>query len=101
MIPRIQSAAKVWVILFLLCVTVFAQSNAVAYQHEAHHSTEHCCLLCHVGPLPFLQVAVASALAPVFRTVWLAPGPELESVREAVNPTPSSRAPPRCPVQTS
>ena len=98
MILRLKSAPKLWIILFVLCLTAIAQSNAVALQHEAHHSTEHCCLLCHVGPLPFLQVSVVSARAPVFRTVWLAPSPESESVREAAGPIRSSRAPPHAAV---
>jgi len=82
------------VLVLLACLLVLGQTAALASQFESHHSAEHCCMLCHVGALPFLQVAVASTLAPVFRKVWLAPRPETTTVREAAHVIQSSRAPP-------
>jgi hypothetical protein len=82
------------VLLLLVCLIVFAQSAALSGEFESHHATEHCCLLCHVGALPFLQVTVASALAPVFRKVWLAPPAEFSLLHDSAHVIRSSRAPP-------
>jgi hypothetical protein len=78
----------------MVCLIVFAQSAAVAAQFEAHHAAEHCCLLCHVGALPFLQVAAASTVPPVFRKVWQSPRVEVPRLREAALVIRPSRAPP-------
>ncbi len=81
-------------VLFLLCVTVLAQSSALAGQTESHHSPDHCCLLCHVGPLPFLQTSVSAKLTPLLRVVWLAPPTSFEATADVrIVPSPS-RAPP-------
>ena len=80
--------------MLLACLLVLGQTAALASQFESHHSAEHCCLRCHVGALPFLQVAVASVLTPVFRKVWMAPRPEITPLREAASVSQSSRAPP-------
>jgi hypothetical protein len=85
---------RLLIILALLCVTVWAQSSALASQTESHHSPDHCCLLCHVGPLPFLQTSVTAKAPPVFQMVWLACPPAPQSTLDpVVIPTPS-RAPP-------
>ena len=82
------------IVLLLLCVTVLAQSSSLSAQSESHHSPDHCCLLCHVGPLPFVQTSISAALAPVFQTVWLAPAAQFETTSDVlVIPSPS-RAPP-------
>jgi hypothetical protein len=59
-----------------------------------HHATEHCCVLCHVGPLPFLRATTTAAIAPVFHLVWLESNPHGESDREVLAAASSSRAPP-------
>jgi|SRR5271157_154027 len=82
------------VILLLLCVTVLAQSSALAAQSESHHAPDHCCLLCHVGPLPFLQHSVSAVLAPVFQMVWLAPPAHFETTSDVLVVPSPSRAPP-------
>jgi hypothetical protein len=82
------------VFVFLVCLLIFGQSASLAAQFESHHADEHCCLLCHVGALPFLQVAVVSTVAPVFRKVWFAPCAEITVLREAAPVICSSRAPP-------
>jgi hypothetical protein len=85
---------KILIVGILLCLTVLAQSAALLEQASPHHSGNHCCLLCHVGPLPFLQTTVASVLAPVLRVIWLAPTPRIESSSNVcLYPSPS-RAPP-------
>jgi len=81
-------------VLLLLCVTMLAQSSALSAQSESHHSPDHCCLLCHVGPLPFLQINVTAVLAPVFQVIWLAPPAHFETTSDVrLVPSPS-RAPP-------
>jgi len=85
---------RLLVVLLLLCLTVSAQSAALAEQSKLHQSTDHCCLLCHVGPLPFLQTSVSAALAPVLQMVWLAPAAHCETTSDVrLVPSPS-RAPP-------
>lgn len=85
---------RLFIVLLLLCVTVLAQSSALSAQSESHHSSDHCCLLCHVGPLPFLQTSVSATLAPNFQVVWLASPTRVETTSDVlVIPTPS-RAPP-------
>jgi hypothetical protein len=94
MTREIHCDGRLLVILLLLCVTLMAQSSALSAESESHHSTDHCCLLCHVGPLPFLQTSVSAALAPLFRVVWLAPPAHFETVSDVLLVPGSSRAPP-------
>lgn len=85
-----------WITLVLfVCLVVFAQSASLSAQFESHHATDHCCLLCHVGAIPFLQVAVASRLTPVFREVWFAPPVDVVMAGESVPLIRASRAPPQ------
>jgi len=72
MTREIHCDRRLVIVLLLLCVTVLAQSWALSAQSESHHSREHCCLLCHVGPSALLQSSVSAASAPVFQVVWLA-----------------------------
>ena len=81
-------------ILLLVCLTLCGQSLALASQEESHHAPDHCCLLCHVGPLPFLQTTVTATVTPVFLVAWLAPAPDFEPVRQAPLLATSSRGPP-------
>ncbi|SPE33278.1 conserved exported hypothetical protein [Candidatus Sulfopaludibacter sp. SbA3] len=85
---------RLLLVLLLLCVTLLAQSAALSAQNESHHSPDHCCLLCHVGPLPFLQTSVTTALAPVFQVVWLAPPAHFETTTDVLLIPSPSRAPP-------
>lgn len=85
---------RLLVILLLLCVTELAQSSSLSAQSESHRFPDHCCVLCHVGPLPFLQARISTAWAPAFQVVWLAAVPQFETTSDIrVIPTPS-RAPP-------
>lgn len=80
--------------MFLLCVTIAAQSTAISSEHQQHRSTDHCCLLCHVGPLPFLHTGVAVTVTPVLAVAWIAHQSESESDDDGILVTGSSRAPP-------
>jgi hypothetical protein len=91
---EIHRNRKFLAVLFLLCVTALAQVSALSTQNQSHVSGDHCCLLCHVGPLPFVQTSVLVALAPVFHVVWMAPAAHPETTSDVrVVPSPS-RAPP-------
>src|SRR5581483_7644913 len=58
-------------VLLVLCLLALAQVSAFASANEQHHSQDHCCLLCHVGPLPFLQTNVSAVVMPLLASVWL------------------------------
>ena len=90
----VPSNRRLWIVLLLLCVTVLAQSSALSSQSEQHHSPDHCCLLCHVGPLPFLQVRASTVIAPVFQVVWMAPTAYIEAASDVLLVPRASRAPP-------
>lgn len=81
-------------VLLLLCVTVLAQSSALLAQSELHHSRDHCCLLCHVGPLPFLQISVHEARVPSLPMVWLTLAARFGTTSEGPQYSSPSRAPP-------
>jgi hypothetical protein len=81
-------------IALLLCVTGVAQFAALASETESHHASDHCCLRCHVGPLPFLKATGSSTIAPVFEVIWLAPNAEVAAVHDIHFPASPARAPP-------
>jgi len=81
-------------VLFLVFLTLHGQSLALASQEESHHASDHCCLLCHVGPLPFLQTTVSATVTPIFLVAWLAPAPDFEPTCQAPLFACSSRGPP-------
>ena len=89
-----QLSGRALLALLLVCVTLLGQSFAMASQEESHHAPDHCCLLCHVGPLPFLQATVTAAVTPVFLVAWLAPTPDFEPAHAAILFASSSRGPP-------
>ena len=81
-------------VLLLLCVIVSAQAAALSSQFEQHGASDHCCLLCHVGPLALLTPSVPVALAPVAPAGWRAASPVSDIAREMPLTASSSRAPP-------
>ena len=85
---------KALFIVLLLCVTGIAQMAALVGEPESHHSADHCCLLCHMGPLHFLQASTSTGLAPVFAVVWLTPAAEEATAHDVQLPFSPARAPP-------
>jgi hypothetical protein len=81
-------------VLAILCLVVWAQSSALVLQHSEHHSPEHCCLLCHAGPLPFLQTTISVSVAPIVPLAWFASPIELQNTHDVLIASTSSRAPP-------
>ena len=78
----------------MLWLALWAQSSALALEHQAHHACDHCCLLCHSGPLPFLEINVPAAGVPVVPVAWVASAAEFQGAHDILIPTSSSRAPP-------
>jgi hypothetical protein len=78
-------------VLLLLCGTVAAQCHGLG---DAHQANQHCCLLCHFGPLPLMQAAAPAAPAPLISVAWLEPIPAFEPAGDVLLATGSSRAPP-------
>jgi len=91
---RSRAAFRISLMLLLMCAMVGAQTASIASEHFHQHSSQHCCGLCHVGPLPFLQSTTAAAFAPVFVPGWLVPQDCSGAPREALLPSGCSRAPP-------
>ena len=87
-------SSRTLLVLLLLSLTLLGQSAALASQEESHHAPDHCCLLCHVGPLPFLQTTATSGLTPIFLVAWLAPEPDFAPAHQVLLAASSSRAPP-------
>jgi hypothetical protein len=81
-------------IVLLLCVTGVAQFAALVGEPETHHASDHCCLLCHVGPLQFLEASASAAVAPIFEVVWLTPAAETAVAHDVQLPASPARAPP-------
>jgi hypothetical protein len=82
------------IVLLLLCLVLAAQTAGFASANDEHRNQGHCCLLCHVGPLPFLHTNVSALVAPAFRVIWLEPPQDLVATPEILCPIRSSRAPP-------
>jgi hypothetical protein len=81
-------------VLLLACLMLMGQSLALASQEESHHAADHCCLLCHAGPLPILQTTATATVTPVFLVAWLAPVPDFEPAHQVLSSASSSRGPP-------
>jgi hypothetical protein len=81
-------------VMLLVCLTLCGQSSTLASQRESHHTPDHCCLLCHVGPLPFVQTTVTATVMPIFPVAWLAPIPDFETAHQVLLSASSSRGPP-------
>jgi hypothetical protein len=92
---RSSAAARVSLLLLLLCAMFCVQTASVASEQFHQHSSQHCCGLCHVGPLPFLQPSTVAAIAPIFVPAWLEVQDRSGAPREALLAAGSSRAPPR------
>ena len=76
-----------------LCALIWAQSASFASDH-AHNRSEHCCGLCHVGPLPLLQPVASAGFAPTVAVAWLPLSRDFDTPHEALLTAGSSRAPP-------
>jgi hypothetical protein len=80
-------------VLLFLCAVISAQAASFSGVHSHQNSTQHCCALCHAGPLPFLEAGMAVAPVPYLATSWVAGPPESEAPRDVLLDSGSSRAP--------
>jgi len=85
--------SRVCVIVLLLCA-FFAQSSAFESEHQQHNSSQHCCLLCHIGPLPFVQAGAIATAEPLVAIAWLPPSDPRHRKHDVLPSSDSSRAPP-------
>ena len=86
-------AARGALFVLLLCAVVWAQVISFASEHSHQHSTQHCCGLCHTGPLPWIQTALA-VVEPEHPKVWLEPANAGNRPRDFAPVARQSRAPP-------
>jgi hypothetical protein len=91
---HIPAHRKALLVVLLLLVTGMAQFASIVGQPETHRSSDHCCLLCHVGPLPFLEASATAAVSPVFEIAWLTPAADVAATHDFLLPSSAARAPP-------
>ena len=94
MMRHLHTHRKALFIVLLLCVTGVAQFGALVSEPETHHASDHCCRLCHIGPIPILPSAAVAIVAPIFSAVWVAPSSAPGAPREVLLASAPSRAPP-------
>jgi hypothetical protein len=85
---------RAFLIVLLLCATVYAEFAALSDSHAPHFPNDHCCLLCHIGVLPFLQPDSDFSAAQAAPIEWLASDPDCVQFHDAFLVSRSSRAPP-------
>ncbi len=81
-------------LVLLIGALLCAQAVSLASEHSHTHSTQHCCTLCHSGPLPFIQPAITAGLMPTTSIAWLEWSSGLDALHEFLLASNSSRAPP-------
>ena len=81
-------------IVLLLCATLNAQANSLASEQETHKGSQHCCRLCHMGPVPILAAATVIVAVPTVSGVWITPHRAPDAPRGVLLPAAPSRAPP-------
>jgi hypothetical protein len=94
MVREVCQSRKALAVLFLLTLMLYAQLAVLFAQPEAHQADGHCCVLCHLGSLPFLQVATAPPPSPMVVVERLIPNRNIEALRDVLLNVNSSRAPP-------
>lgn len=81
-------------IIVLLCAVASAQAVSLAEIHSHHHSSTHCCGLCHAGPLAFVPSSFDAAALPALAVMGLAFAEDSAGARDLLAAAASSRAPP-------
>ncbi|MBZ5582391.1 MAG: hypothetical protein LAQ30_09360 [Acidobacteriia bacterium] len=89
-----QSRAARIVVVLALAAVLCGQAASLSTEYFHHHFSDHCCVLCHAGPFPFVQPAAPAAAAPALWTTWLERSIDFASPREPQLVAGSSRAPP-------
>lgn len=94
MVREVCHSRRALAVLFLLCLMLYAQMAVLFAQPEAHQADGHCCVLCHLGTLPFLQVAAGPPASPIVVVDHFIPSRGIETLRDALPNVNASRAPP-------
>jgi hypothetical protein len=81
-------------LLVLLCFTILGQLCGLSAEHQEHSPTEHCCLLCHIGPHATLDAVAPVFVAPVFSRIWITPLAQSSAPRSVLVSHATSRGPP-------
>jgi hypothetical protein len=82
-----------FLVVLFLCALISAQTALFASEHS-HNRSEHCCGLCHIGPLPLLEPVASAGITPILAVAWLSLSGDFDAPHEALPTTGSSRAPP-------
>jgi hypothetical protein len=90
-LKRRQPAAGIFLVLLLLSAVICAQATSLLSEQLHQHSSQHCC---HIGPLPFLQPAVAGYIAPMLAAAWFEWSHKLDAPHDVMLTAGYSRAPP-------
>jgi hypothetical protein len=80
--------------LLLMLAVVCAQTAWLSTDCGHEHSSQHCCGLCHAGPMTFVAQAIFSSAAPVAPVEWVATNLGVDVPPQAFCGSGSSRAPP-------
>ncbi|HEY1342656.1 MAG TPA: hypothetical protein VGF59_34375 [Bryobacteraceae bacterium] len=92
---RKQTAGhRLTLVVLLMCAVICAQAFSLASEQFHQHSSQHCCALCHAGPMPFLKTAACTAPAPMGAVAWLAGSYDSTAAHEVLLSAGDSRAPP-------
>lgn len=94
MVREVCQSRKALAILFLLGLMLYAQLAVLFAQPETHQAAGHCCVLCHLGTLPFLHVAAGPPPSPIVVVERLVSSRGPEALRDVLLNVNSSRAPP-------
>jgi hypothetical protein len=91
---RKPAGSRLAFVLLLMCAIICAQAASLASEHFHQHSSQHCCGLCHVGPMPFLRAAVFAGPAPMVTLAWISRACDFDTDHEVLLTAGDSRAPP-------
>lgn len=94
MVREVCHSRKALAVLFLLCLMLYAQLAVLFAQPEAHQADGHCCVLCHLGTLPLVQVAAGPPPSPIVVVDRFIPNAGVDASRDVLLNVNSSRAPP-------
>jgi hypothetical protein len=83
---------RVFLVTLFLCAVVCAQAASLAFEHP--HASGHCCQLCHLGPLPFLEPVPVTEIDPAMTVTWLGGDFDSGATIQILQAAASSRAPP-------
>ena len=86
--------ARILLVVLLIFGVLQAQTSSFSADNLHHHPSEHCCALCHAGPMPLVRPAPAVATAPMLPLARVEPAPESDAPRDEPVRATHSRAPP-------